>query len=153
MDKEVVISVRGSQIVGDTRMGVMELMTLGKYYKKENSYYITYNENEQFGVDFANTMLEVSDGTLKFLRHGLVNAQFIFQQGKRHISHYDTPHGSFTVSLFTNNVDIDIDDSGGEINIDYMFELDNGHSAVNDFHVTIREPGKRTGAPGESFFT
>ncbi|MCL2162795.1 MAG: DUF1934 domain-containing protein [Oscillospiraceae bacterium] len=152
MEKNVIISVRGTQTVGGNSSGVMELMTEGMFYRKDNSYYLAYNESGQYGFDDANTMIEISDGTLKFIRFGMINAQFIFQQGKKYISHYDTPHGSFTFCVFTNNINIDVDDNGGVINIDYMLELENGPSALNDFYVRISEPGKKPGVQNEHFF-
>ena len=153
MDKSVIISVRGTQTIGKSTSGIMELMTEGRYYKKGDTYYITYSESTQHGFIGSDTTIEVSDGIMKFQRSGMINAQFIFQQGKKHMSHYDTPHGSFTISIYTNNINIGIDDNGGEINIDYELAIDNGHAAVNDFCVKIHEPGKKTGLPSTHFFS
>ncbi len=41
MSKDVIISVRGSQVAEDSDESVLELVTEGKYYKKGDTYFIT----------------------------------------------------------------------------------------------------------------
>ncbi len=117
------------------------LVTEGKYYKKDNAYYITYKESEVTGMEGTTTTVKVSDGRITLMRFGSVNSQFIFEQGQKHVSYYDTMHGAFTIGVFTNDMNINVNDSGGEIWVDYQLEVDNNKSGVNDFHMHIREAG------------
>ena len=48
MNKNVIISVRGTQAAANHETSEMELVTEGKYYKKGNAYYVTYKESEVF---------------------------------------------------------------------------------------------------------
>lgn len=141
MNKNVIISVRGSQTIGDQVANVLELVTEGKYYKKGNTYYITYKESEVTGMDGTTTTLKVADGIVTLMRFGAVNSQFIFQKGQKHVSYYDTAYGAFTIGIVTNGVNINVDDSGGEISVDYQLEIDNNKTGDNDFHMLIREAG------------
>jgi uncharacterized beta-barrel protein YwiB (DUF1934 family) len=145
MNKNVIISVKGTQMVRDEDVNELELVTEGKYYKKGNAYYITYKESEVTGMDGTTTTLKVSDGVVTLMRFGSVNTQFIFEQGQKHVSYYDTTYGAFTVGVFANEVNIDVDDEGGEIMVDYRLEIDNNKSGDNDFHMLIREAGQLNG--------
>lgn len=141
MDKNVIISVKGTQSADDQEPNVLELVTEGKYYKQDNAYYVTYKESEVTGMSGTTTTLKVSDGIVILMRSGSVNSHFVFQQGQRHVSYYDTEHGAFTISVFANEVDIRVDDNGGEIRVGYRLEVDNNKTGENDFYMSIREAG------------
>ena len=142
MDKNVIISVKGTQSTNNQVNIIMELVTEGKYYKKDEAYFITYDESEVTGMNGTTTTLMVTDDVVTLVRAGSVNSQFVFQQGQKHISYYDTEYGAFTVGVTANEVDVRIDDNGGEIRIDYLLEIDNNETGENDFWMSIREVGQ-----------
>ena len=142
MDKNVIISVKGTQTAEDQDMNVMELVTEGKYYKKDDAYYVTYDESEVTGMDGTTTTLKVMDGIVTLIRMGSVNSHFVFQQGQKHVSYYDTEHGAFTISVLANAVDVKMNDHGGEIRVGYELEIDNNKTGENDFFMSIREAGQ-----------
>jgi len=139
--KDVIISVKGSQTSDNLDTNVLELVTEGKYYRRGNAYYVTYKESEVTGMEGTTTTLKVADGIVTLMRFGSVNTQFTFERGRKHVSYYDTVHGAFTVGIFANEVDINVNESGGEIRVDYQIEIDNNKSGENDFHMLIREVG------------
>lgn len=142
MKKDVIISVKGSQISEDSDENVMELITEGKYYKKGDTYFITYKESEVTGMKGTTTTLKVVDNMVTLMRFGSVNSQFVFQRGQKHVSYYDTEYGAFTISVYTNQMEIKVDDNGGEIRVGYELEIDNNKTGENDFHMFIREAGQ-----------
>ena len=142
MNKNVIISVKGTQVSPDNDTNMLELVTEGKYYKKGDSYYVTYKESEVTGMDGTTTTLKVADGKVTLMRFGAVNSQFIFEEGQKHMSYYDTAYGAFTIGVLANKVDIDVNDRGGEIWVDYQLEIDNNKSGENDFYMLIREAGQ-----------
>lgn len=142
MHKNVIISVKGSQTNVDNDVDGMELVTEGKYYKKGDTYYVTYKESEVTGMEGTTTTLKVADGRVTLMRFGSVNSQMVFEQGQKHVSHYDTTFGAFTIGVFASEVDIKMDDSGGEIHVDYHLEIDNNKTGDNDFYMMIREARK-----------
>jgi len=139
MGKKVIISVKGIKTTGKQGTDALELVTEGVYYKKGNTYYVSYKESEVTGMDGTTTTLKIEDGIVTLLRFGSVNTQFIFEKGRRHLSYYDTAYGTFTIGVTANKVNIDIDDAGGEVRVDYNLEVDNNKSGNNDFHMFIRE--------------
>ncbi|MCX8129080.1 MAG: DUF1934 domain-containing protein [Clostridia bacterium] len=143
MNKNVIISVKGTQTSVNQDVSELELLTEGKYYKKGSSYFVTYKESEVTGMEGTTTTLKISEGRVTLMRFGAVNTQFIFERGQKHVSYYDTVHGAFTIGVFANEVNVDINDNGGEIKVDYEIEIDNNKSGINDFHMLIREAGTR----------
>ena len=142
VDKKVIISVKGKQSENDQEANVMELVTEGRYYKQDEAYYVTYNESEVTGMSGTTTTLKVEDGIVTLMRSGSVNSHFIFQQGQRHVSYYDTEYGAFTIGVFANEVDVKVNDDGGQIRVGYRLEIDNNKTGENDFFMSIREVRK-----------
>ncbi len=141
MSKDVIINVKGVQTGDDNDPNTLELITEGKYYRKGGNYYITYKESEVTGMEGTTTTLKVEEGVVTLMRFGKVNSQFVFQKGQKHVSSYNTEYGSFTIGVYANNVDININETGGEIRIGYQIEIDNQGSGRNDFYMLIREAG------------
>jgi uncharacterized beta-barrel protein YwiB (DUF1934 family) len=141
MDKNVIISVKGTQKDSDMDANRIELVTEGRYCKEGDAYLITYQESQVTGMDGTTTTLKVDGGVVTLMRSGSVNSQFVFEQGQKHVSHYDTSYGAFTIGVFANEVNINVDDLGGEIWVDYQLDIDNRKSGDNDFYLQIREAG------------
>ncbi|MEN8908090.1 MAG: DUF1934 domain-containing protein [Clostridiales bacterium] len=151
MNKNVIISVKGTRTTSEKDSNVLELVTEGTYHKKGHSYYITYKESQVTGMEGTTTTLKVKNGVVTLIRFGKVNSHFVFEQGQKHLSHYDTSNGTFTVGVFANAVNVNVDEKGGEIWVDYSLEIDNSKSGANDFYMNIREIGEATVEAKEEF--
>lgn len=141
MDKNVIISLKGAQSADGQDAGAMEFVTEGRYYREDDAYYVTYDESEVTGMDGTTTTLKIADGIVTLIRIGSVNSHFVFQQGQKHVSYYDTEHGAFTIGVIASEVNVKMNDSGGEIRVGYQLEIDNNQTGENDFIMSIREAG------------
>lgn len=140
MNKDVIISVRGTQATEDQEVNELELVTEGKMYKKGETYYVSYDESDLTGMEGTTTTLKVGEnGVVTLIRYGSVNTQFVFEKGQKHMSHYDTSYGTFTVSVLASKVTAAMDDEGGEIQVDYKLEIDNAKAGFNDFYLKIQK--------------
>ena len=137
--KDVIISLKGTQTDGSFDKEVIELVTAGSYYKKGDNYYVTYDETELTGMEGTTTTLKIEGEKITMLRFGENNTQLIFEKGQRHLCCYETPHGAFTIGVHSNQVNVNITDSGGEISAEYKIEIDNAAAGTNDFYMQIRE--------------
>ena len=137
MKKDVYISIKGSQEQDGERDGV-ELTTEGTFYNKDGKYYLCYTEGELSGLEKCNTTLKISpDGIVTMMRRGQTNTQLVFEKGQRHTGHYETPYGDFTISVMTNSIDVSIDDNGGNIDIDYIMDINNIARSHNGISLRV----------------
>ena len=143
MDKNIIVSMIGLQINEGMEPDVMELVTEGTYKRKGDSHYISYQESETTGMEGTTTTIKASGDVLTLIRFGSVNSQFIFEQGKKHLSHYDTNYGVFTVDITARNVEIDIGEHGGNIRLGYEMAINDGRRVFSDVIMEIRESGFR----------
>ena len=142
MKKNVIISMRGTQLNDEAGLDLMEMMTEGKMYRKGGIYYLTYRESETTGLEGTTTTIKIAAQEVALIRFGTVNSQFIFQLGKKHISYYETPYGAFMIGITTNSAEIEMKDDGGYFNIGYGIEINNGAISFNQIQVLVRESGK-----------
>ena len=139
MKENVIVSMVGLQINENMEPDVMELITEGTYNKNGDSHYISYQESETTGMEGTTTTITASGDVLTLTRFGAVNSQFIFQRGKKHLSHYDTSFGVFTVDILARNVEIEIGEHSGNIRIGYEMAVNDGRRVFNDIIVEFRE--------------
>lgn len=139
MSKPVIIKIKGLQDMRDTREEKMELITLGKYSKRNGSYYVSYNESEVTGMEGVVTTVKIKEDKVTVKRFGKVNASLVFEKNKRNICHYNTPYGAMMIGINTNRLSSNMDEDGGMVDIDYSIDINNVMTGNNTFHMTIKE--------------
>ncbi|MBE7048805.1 MAG: DUF1934 domain-containing protein [Ruminococcaceae bacterium] len=142
MDTNALITLSGNQFV-DGESDQYELTTLGKYIKKGDKYYITYEGSELTGYEGTTTTLKIRDGCVSMIRFGQSTSQMIFEKEKKYVGYYETPFGSMSVGVTTNSLKVDMDEDGGEIDLDYLVELNNSMPVHNGLHLKIRKVGNQ----------
>ena len=142
MDKSVIISIKGVQSTDNGQPEVIELVTEGKLLDcGDAGYTLTYQESQLTGLEGTLTTFQVEPGCITLLRVGEFNSQMVFQPGRRHFSMYDTPYGALSIGVNTKKMRADLDENGGEIEIDYAIEIDHAVAGENTFRIDVREKG------------
>ena len=142
MDKSVIISIRGVQTLNDDPPEVIELVTEGRLMDcGDAGYTLSYQESELTGLEGTLTTFQVEPDCITLMRMGEFNSQMVFQPGRRHFSMYDTPYGALSIGVNTKKMRADLDENGGEIEIDYAIEIDHAVAGENTFRIDVREKG------------
>ncbi len=140
MEKDVIISIRGMQDMDGVGDDAIELVTEGRLSSSGgDEYLLSYAESELTGLGGTTTTLSIQDGRVTLVRSGEVNSQMIFEEGKRHLSLYETPYGALSVGVNTRRMDLRLGESGGELEIDYAIEIDHAVAGENLFRIQVRE--------------
>ena len=151
MKKDAIISIRGRQELDDPETDIVTLVTAGRYYRRNGSYYVTYDETDLTGMTGTKTTLKVSNGSVTVLRTGLYPSQLGFEEGKRHMSLYETGFGPLTVSVRTECIQNSLTDQGGSLNVRYAVEIDHAHAGVNNLCIDVRATGEDESLPRRAF--
>ena len=139
MEKDVVISIKGIQKYEDTDPDVIELVTAGRLTRVGESYTLSYQESELTGLEGTLTTIQVEGEQVTLMRAGEVNYQMVFQEGRRHLSMYNTPYGAMAIGVNTRHLLADLTDQGGDIEIDYAIEIDHALAGRNVFQIKVSE--------------
>ena len=142
MEKDVVISIKGIQKYEDTDPDVIELVTEGRLTRVGESYTLSYQESELTGLEGTLTTIQVDGEQVTLMRVGEFTSQMVFQEGRRHLSMYNTPYGAMAIGVNTRHLLADLNDQGGDIEIDYAIEIDHALAGRNVFQIKVSEnPG------------
>ena len=139
MEKDVVISIKGIQKYENTDPDVIELVTAGRLTRVGESYTLSYQESELTGLEGTLTTIQVDGKQVTLMRVGEFTSQMVFQEGRRHLSMYNTPYGAMAIGVNTRHLLADLTDQGGDIEIDYAIEIDHALAGRNVFQIKVSE--------------
>ena len=139
MEKDVVISIKGMQKYDNTDPDVIELVTQGRLTREGGSYTLSYQESEITGLEGTLTTIQVDGEQVTLMRVGEFTSQMVFQEGRRHLSMYNTPYGAMAIGVNTRHLLADLTDQGGDIEIDYAIEVDHALAGRNVFQIKVTE--------------
>jgi len=143
MKDDVLISVKSRQIYDSMTTDYIELITHGQMTPKAGGYVITYSESDpDTSAETSTTVTTAPNGLVTVVRHGDIESEMIFEQGRKHVFHYDTLEGSMTLGISAKKVGVSLDDAGGRIDIEYAIEIENAIAYENKLHMNITRPSQ-----------
>ncbi|MBQ3118515.1 MAG: DUF1934 domain-containing protein [Clostridia bacterium] len=140
MENNALITLIGKNTV-DGEVDSFELTTEGKYMKQNGKYLVSYEGSEITGYDNTTTTLKIQENLVSMIRFGKSagSSQMIFEENKQYTGVYRTPHGNMSVDVYTNEMQVNVDDCGGEVMLDYFVQLNSCQPVRNNLRVKIRK--------------
>ncbi|MDR0293943.1 MAG: DUF1934 domain-containing protein [Oscillospiraceae bacterium] len=133
--RDVIISIRGCRFSPDPNdSSLVDVVTDGSMVSHPHGYTVFFCEPFDGDGD-ARTTLLVEDGRVTMLRSGARNTQMVFEEGRRHVSYYDTEDGPVTVGVTASRVAAELGGEGGRIEVVYGLEIAGG--IAEESHVSI----------------
>lgn len=142
--KDVLIAIKGMQELDGYSNQGDELVTPGKYCRDGGITRFSYMESELTGMAGTKTTFEVDKSHVSLIREGTVNAQMIFETGRKHLFMYETPFGALTMGVSTNSIKSKLDDNGGDLEIKCIIDMENSIVSRNIFKINVREANALT---------
>ncbi len=121
--RDILLTVKSIQKFRDEKPDVIDLITEGKLYKKNDSTYLCYDESELTGVENNKVILKIKNNSVQMNRFGEFESNMIFEKGKRDVSMYGTPYGQFRVEVVTDKINIELEEEKGKIKVDYTVSI------------------------------
>lgn len=135
MKKDVLVRVRGTQTNDLGEQDSIELITEGRFFIRDQHYYILYNETCLSGMEGTTTSLKVEPRRVTLNRMGTAEQKTTFETGILNDSFYVTPYGTMRISVLPSKVEVDLTERGGSINLEY--ELQVGQEKISDNQLEI----------------
>lgn len=136
LKKKAIITVTSRQIKNDD--DIVEVVTPGYFYKKNNVYYAVYKETKISGMEGTTTTLKISGQKLFLIRTGNTTAKMEFDQNKENVSMYNTPYGTLELNIDTIKVNADVNENGGDVEIDYNMSLSGQSPQYTKLMINIK---------------
>lgn len=138
MKKEALIKIVGTQDAEGDQDRV-ELMTTGSFFKKNDSYYILYEDSEATGFEGSRTVLKVDERRRRvtLTRNGSTSSQLIIEEGRRHQCNYDTGYGSLIVGISCDHICSNLTEEGGDVDFGYSLDINTALTSENKVRVEV----------------
>lgn len=137
--KKVMISIQGSQFDPDGEQSGIEFVTDGVFHFENGEGGFSYMESELTGMEGTKTSFTISPLGVIMTREGSLNSRMVFEEGKKHNFLYETPFGSTTMGVNTKLVNVELDEHGGNMEIDYVVDFQHSVVGHNMFKINVRE--------------
>lgn len=113
-----------------------ELTTFGRYYEKNDSVFLQYEEHLEEGE--VKSIVKVSHEAALILRSGAINMRMVFAKNKKQAGRYETPYG--TMGLQTNTKRLVHEK--GLLDILYDLHMQGGLAGTYHMELTYEEEKK-----------
>lgn len=133
-----IITLKGIQTSTLNETTSIEFVSEAKYYKKDDIYYIVYEETEITGMKGTKTTIKVSKDVVSLIRFGTISSNMTFEIGVKHASSYGTGFGFLDITTEANEIRTSLTEDGGEVYVDYEVEIDGERVGKNNFHLIVK---------------
>lgn len=122
MTKEVLVSVKGTQLMGEEN-DTIEIITSGTWYEKNGKQYILFEEAIGDTGDVTRNTVKIEPDKVEVTKRGLVESHMTFECGKKNMANYMTPVGLIVLGLTTSSLTVTEDEKTIHIGITYSLEM------------------------------
>lgn len=140
MSKEVLISIQSMQNLNGFDSEGPELITLGDYDFAADGIRFSYMETELTGLGGTRTVFQILPSEeVTLTRSGAVNARMVFRKGEKLSFRYQTEIGALQLAVDTKRLSLDMDEHGGDMEIEYDLNFERSYLSRNRFIIKVRE--------------
>lgn len=117
MEKKAVISISSMQM--NDKDQVVEVISPGTFEILENKFKASYEESEISGMQGTITTLIIEKEKVVLERKGTTETVMIFENLGSNVCLYNTPYGVLELTTNTKKIIIDVNETGGIVEIEY----------------------------------
>ena len=117
MSKKAIISICSTQDIGEKEK--IEVVTVGEFSINGDEFIATYDETEISVMDGTKTTLKIKGDKVVLHREGTTSTKMEFQKDNTQVALYNTPYGMLELKTSTKELDLDVNEKGGNISIKY----------------------------------
>lgn len=117
MSKKAIISICSTQDIGEKEK--IEVVTVGEFSINGDEFIATYDETEISGMEGTKTTLKIRGNKVVLHREGTTSTKMEFQKDNTQVALYNTPYGMLELKTSTKELDLDVNEKGGNISIKY----------------------------------
>ena len=143
MMNDVVISIKSVQNYGLPDEEAVEFTTDGYYFLQDDVACLSYLETEVTGMEGTRTSIMAMPQQVVVDRDGLITSRMVFSPGEKNAFQYNTPYGTANLGIYTRDVKRRLDENGGELELDYVLNMEHAVVSRNKFFITVKKMGER----------
>ncbi len=125
MKKEILIEIKGSQVIEDEKMEDVEIITVATLYDKSGTLYLRYQESALTGFEGSTTTLKIEgeEKVTMMRQNGANKSQLIIEKERRHQCNYFNGMGDMIIGITGGEIRNTIADPNGVLDFSYSLDL------------------------------
>lgn len=134
MTKDIILTISGLHATDGDSDAPIETMTPAQYYMKNGKHYVVYDEILDGLEGTLKSTIKFTENQVELIRNGAASARMIFQPGQEHMVIYQTPMGPLSISLYTEDMEVVMEENYMSLRIDYSLKTEDvivSESTVN----------------------
>lgn len=138
MDKNISITVSGTQLNENGQKLLTEIDAEGQYFERGGCRYILYDETDPETMLTTVNTLKFKENTLELSRRGSITSRMVFETGKTHRTSYITAYGTLILDISTEVMSGFWSESGATVHIHYRLLTEGSLLSENELKIKIR---------------
>lgn len=139
--KEAIITIKTVQFM-DNETFDTEFISEGSYEYDEKETVVKYSEKSpETGLNVTNAVIRILKDEIFLSRMGESSSEMYFKKGEFSTTEYVTPYGTFDMTLMSNKVEINLNENGGNVEIEYVLSMDKLSFIKNNLSLTVKTKG------------
>lgn len=136
MKKKAIISVKSMSDLD--KKDTIEVVTPGEFIIEDNMFKAIYKESELSGMKGTVATIVVFKDNFILERTGTTNTKMEFELDKTAISLYNTPYGIMDLQIHTEELEIDVDENGGNIRAKYAMGFSGQSPIMTEIWIDVK---------------
>lgn len=132
MPKKILVTITGIHYQPDSEPDEITLMVPGTYFLKNGVHYLSYRQaDEENPKLFTDNLIKLStepEDRMEVSKKGATASHFVYRNKKTEPGTYQTPFGSFDVSIRTHSFHSVISEEQIYVDVHYSMELNGLHA-------------------------
>lgn len=143
MTEEVLVSIKGMQMMPQDESDEVEVVTHGSYLQKNGKHYIRYEEAVEGMEGTIQNLIKVDENSMEVTKRGLTNVHMVFEKDKKNMTCYETPFGSMLVGIAATAVDVRDTEKDIDVTVKYALDINYEHMADCTISMNIKSKDNR----------
>lgn len=138
MTEEVLVSIKGMQVMPQDGADEVEVVACGSYLQKNGKHYIRYEEAVEGMEGTVKNLIKVDGNSMEVTKRGLTNVHMVFEKDKKNMTYYGTPFGDLLIGIAATEVDVRDREKDIDVTVRYALEVNYEHMADCTISMNIK---------------
>lgn len=145
MTQNVLLTISGLQFAAEENGAgdLVEVITPGDYYKKNDKHYVMYDEVMEGFEGTTKNVIKIAQNSLDITKKGVANVHMVFEKNKKNVTYYYTPFGSLLIGIDAKQVEIAETEENIDVTVNYDLEVNYEFLANCNITMNIKAKGAK----------
>ena len=138
MEKEVLLTITGTQRIQDEPPETTKLVTEGVMRFEDDAVELSYEETELTGLTGTVTTFRIEGARVILSRSGALESRMVFAVGQEDHSLYDIGYGALMIAVRAERIRSNVNENGGTLEVAYAIAIEEESTGTIEYRVDVR---------------